>query len=171
MFVSESHHEQVPFPFATPYREPKHAASQATTLVVSPQEHTIHSLDKTSRKPSNNADKLQISLVPAKSAGAARNFAEPECLGNKSPKSRTILARSSITGEESLEEHGVLPRVDEKTTIEALQLPTTFGAAPPQVPDLRTVRGMDPSMSQSGFTYFDRTGTTFKPVLQKDPSI
>ena len=28
----------------------------------------------------------------------------------KCPKSRTILARSSITGEESLEEHGVLPR-------------------------------------------------------------
>ena len=59
--------------------------------------------------------------------------------------------------------------VDEKTTIEALQLPTTFGAAPPQVPDLRTVRGTDPSMSQSGFTYFDRTSTTFMPVFKRTP--
>ena len=51
-----------------------------------------------------------ISLLPAKSAGAARNFAEPEFLGGKSPKSRPILARSSITSEESQEEHGALPR-------------------------------------------------------------
>ena len=50
-----------------------------------------------------------ISLVPAKSAAAARNFAEPEFLGNKRPKSRTIMARSN-TGGRSLVAHGLLPR-------------------------------------------------------------
>ena len=101
--VSENHHEQVPFPFAAPCHEPKHASSQATTLVETPLEHTIHSLDKTSRKPSNDADKLQS---PCSQPRALVQHG----MGNKSPKSRTILARSSITGEESLEEQGVLPR-------------------------------------------------------------
>ena len=55
---------------------------------------------------------------------------------------------------------------DGKTTIEALQFLTTCGAAPPQVPDLRTMREMDPWMSQSSFTNFDRTATTFKTKIR-----
>ena len=47
-----------------------------------------------------------ISLVPAQSAGAARNFAEPEFPGNKRPTSRTTTARSSNTGGRSLVAHG-----------------------------------------------------------------
>ena len=46
-----------------------------------------------------------ISFTPDKSAGAARCFAEPEFPGNESPKSRTNLAHSTFTGEES-QEHG-----------------------------------------------------------------
>ena len=105
----ENHHEQVPFPFAAPCHEPKHASSQATTLVETPQEHTTQSGQDQS-KAFERRRQASISLLPAKSARAAWNFAEPEVLGNKSPKSRTILARSSITGEESLEEQGVRPR-------------------------------------------------------------
>ena len=53
---------------------------------------------------------VSIFLAPDKSAGSARCFAEDEFLGNKSSKSRTILARSSITGGGSLAAHGSLPR-------------------------------------------------------------
>ena len=59
IFVSENHHGQVSFPFAAPYHEHKHDASQATTLVGTPQAHTIHNLDRTSQTPSNDADKPQ----------------------------------------------------------------------------------------------------------------
>ena len=80
-FVSGNHHEHVSSPFATPCHVPKHAASQAATLVGILQEHTIHSLVKTSQTPSCDADKPQFPWSQS-SAGAARNFAEPEILGN-----------------------------------------------------------------------------------------
>ena len=79
-----------------------------------------------------------------------------------SSKSRTILARSSITGGRAR----ISITVDGKTTTEALQFLTTFGATPLQIPVHRAVWGMDPRMSQGSFTDSYCTGTTFKTDIQ-----
>ena len=99
-----------------------------------------HGLDKTKSNAFVRRRQTSISLVPAKSAGAARNCAEPEFLGNKRPKSRTIMARSSNTSGRITGSTRISSTIDEKTTIEALQFLATFGATPKQISVHRTVR-------------------------------
>ena len=76
--------------------------------VSSETHHAQSGLDQS--KAFERRRQASVSLVPDRSAGAAVCPAEPQFLGNKSPKSRKMLARSSVTSEESREEHGALPR-------------------------------------------------------------
>ena len=138
---------------------PKHAASQAATLVGTPQEHTTHSLDKTSRKPSSDADKLHF-LGPSQErwrSTASRSTRVPGRDPNLERFWHAPPSQVGITGSTRIS-----ATIDGKTAVEALQFLITFGATLPPISVDRTVRGVDPWMSQSSFTNFDRTGTTFK---------
>ena len=117
---------------------------------------------RSSRKPSNGADKLQFPCSQPR-ALVQHGISQDQSfwLARVPNLARFWHAPPSQAGD-----HWKPITVDGKTTIEALQFLTTFGTTPPQVPDLRKVRRMDPWMSQSSFTNFDRTGTTFKTDIQ-----
>ena len=107
IFVSENHHGQVSFPFAAPYHEHKHDASQAITLVGTPQAHTIHSPDRGPAKSLRTTPTNLNLLGPASSAaqhGVSQN------LEFQSNHELPNLEQFWHTPQSQSEEHGYLSR-------------------------------------------------------------
>ena len=163
--VSENHHEQVSSPFATPGHAPKHAASQAATLVgfFTNTPSTVRTRPvKRLRATPTNLNFLGPSQERWRSTEFRRTRVSRQQETQITNNNGTLLQlRWGIPGSTRIS-----TAIDGKTTIEALQFLTTFGATPKQISVHRTVQGVDPRMSQSSFADSDCTGTTFKTNIR-----